>query len=47
MTLDTLSDFISAIDAAGELVRITAPVRAKLELTEIADRKSTRLNSSH
>lgn len=38
MTLDTLSEFISAIDAAGELVRITQPVRAKLELAEIADR---------
>jgi len=38
MTLDTLSDFIAAIDAAGELVRITEPVRVKLELTEIADR---------
>jgi len=38
MTLDTLSDFIAAIDAAGELVRIQAPVRAHLELAEIADR---------
>ena len=32
MTLDTLSDFISAIEATGELVRIAQPVRAKLEL---------------
>ena len=38
MTLDTMSDFIAAIDAAGELVRIAQPVRAKLELAEIADR---------
>ena len=38
MTLDTLSEFIAAIDAAGELVRIAQPVRAKLELAEIADR---------
>ncbi len=40
MTLDTLSDFIAAIDRAGELHRITHPVRAKLELCEIADRVS-------
>jgi len=38
MTLDTLGEFISAIEAAGELVRINEPVRAKLELTEITDR---------
>ena len=38
MTLDTLGEFITAIEAAGELVRIKEPVRAKLELTEIADR---------
>lgn len=38
MSLDTLQEFIAAIDAAGELVRITEPVKAKLELTEIADR---------
>lgn len=40
MTLDTLSDFIAAIDRAGELHRITHPVRARLELCEIADRVS-------
>ncbi len=40
MTLDTLGEFISAIEAAGELVRIKEPVRAKLELTEITDRVS-------
>jgi 4-hydroxy-3-polyprenylbenzoate decarboxylase len=38
VTLDTLSDFISAIDKAGELQRITQPVRARLELCEISDR---------
>ena len=38
MTLDTLSDFIRAIEAAGELVRVRQPVAAKLELCEIADR---------
>ncbi|GLC27983.1 menaquinone biosynthesis decarboxylase [Roseisolibacter agri] len=40
MTLDTLSDFIAAIDRIGELHRITHPVRARLELCEIADRVS-------
>ena len=39
-TLDTLSDFIAAVDRAGELHRITHPVRARLELCEIADRVS-------
>jgi 4-hydroxy-3-polyprenylbenzoate decarboxylase len=38
MSLDTLSDFIAAIDAIGELVRIREPVRVELELCEIADR---------
>ncbi|MGZ8493294.1 MAG: menaquinone biosynthesis decarboxylase [Gemmatirosa sp.] len=40
MTLDTLSDFIAAVDRAGELHRITRPVKARLELCEIADRVS-------
>jgi len=38
MAIDTLSQFIDRIDQAGELVRITHPVKAKLELCEIADR---------
>ena len=38
MTLDSLSDFLSAIDRAGELVRIHEPVKARLEIAEIADR---------
>ena len=38
MSLDTLSEFIAAIDAIGELVRIREPVRVELELCEIADR---------
>lgn len=38
MSLDSLGDFIAAIEAAGELVRVGEPVRAKLELSEIADR---------
>ena len=38
MSLDTLSEFLDAIDAIGELRRIAAPVRVDLELCEIADR---------
>ena len=38
MTLDSLSDFIAAIDGAGELVRVRQPVAVKLEMCEIADR---------
>ena len=38
MTLDNLRDFIAAIDAAGELVRVAEPVRARLDVAEIADR---------
>lgn len=38
MSLDTLSEFLDAIDAIGELRRISAPVRVDLELCEIADR---------
>jgi 4-hydroxy-3-polyprenylbenzoate decarboxylase len=38
MSLDTLSEFIAAIDAIGELARVREPVRVELELCEIADR---------
>jgi len=38
MPLDSLADFIAALDKAGELVRIAEPVRAQLEVAEIADR---------
>jgi 4-hydroxy-3-polyprenylbenzoate decarboxylase len=38
VSLDTLSEFLAAIDRAGELHRITHPVRVHLELCEIADR---------
>jgi 4-hydroxy-3-polyprenylbenzoate decarboxylase len=40
VALDSLSDFIAALDRAGELVRITHPVKAHLELCEITDRVS-------
>jgi 4-hydroxy-3-polyprenylbenzoate decarboxylase len=38
MTFDTLADFITALDSAGELVRIGQPVSVSLELCEISDR---------
>jgi 4-hydroxy-3-polyprenylbenzoate decarboxylase len=38
VSLDNISQFLSAIDRAGEMVRIKEPVRARLELCEIADR---------
>jgi 4-hydroxy-3-polyprenylbenzoate decarboxylase len=38
MSLDSLTDFIAAIDRIGELVRIDRPVACHLEIAEIADR---------
>jgi 4-hydroxy-3-polyprenylbenzoate decarboxylase len=38
VSLDNLTEFLAAIDKAGELHRITHPVRVHLELCEIADR---------
>lgn len=38
MTLDSLAEFVSALEKAGELVRVKEPVRARLEIAEIADR---------
>ncbi len=38
MALDSLQEFISALDEAGELTRVRQPVAANLELCEIADR---------
>ena len=38
MTLDSIQEFIAALEREGELVRVREPVRAKLEITEIADR---------
>jgi 4-hydroxy-3-polyprenylbenzoate decarboxylase len=40
LTLDTLQDFIAAIERAGELHRIRRPVKADLEICEITDRVS-------
>ena len=38
MTLNSLCQFIEALDAAGELARVRHPVSVDLELCEIADR---------
>ena len=38
MAIDSLSEFVREIEKLGELVRVTHPVKAKLEIAEIADR---------
>jgi 4-hydroxy-3-polyprenylbenzoate decarboxylase len=38
MPYNSLSDFVQVLDRAGELRRISHPVKAELEITEIADR---------
>src|SRR6059036_2785752 len=38
MALDNLRDFLGALDARGELVRVERPVAVDKEITEIADR---------
>ena len=38
MSIDSLPDYITAIDQIGELVRIRQPVHTHLEIAEIADR---------
>ncbi len=38
MALDSLPEFIAAIEKLGELVRVKEPVRTRLEIAEIADR---------
>ena len=37
MAIDSLPDFISVIEKAGELVRVREPVRTHLEIAEIAE----------
>src|SRR5271154_4448863 len=39
MAFDSFRDFVNALDKAGELKRISAPVATELEITEIADRE--------
>jgi 4-hydroxy-3-polyprenylbenzoate decarboxylase len=38
MALDNLRDFLKQIDRIGELTKVSQPVRARLEIAEIADR---------
>jgi 4-hydroxy-3-polyprenylbenzoate decarboxylase len=38
MALDTLREFIEALEDAGELRRISRPIEVELQMTEIADR---------
>jgi 4-hydroxy-3-polyprenylbenzoate decarboxylase len=38
MTFNNLADFVQILHSEGELKRISHPVKAKLEITEIADR---------
>ncbi|MBN1341672.1 MAG: menaquinone biosynthesis decarboxylase [Phycisphaerae bacterium] len=40
MAFDDLSSFVNELDRRGQLKRVTAPVDAELEITEIADRMS-------
>jgi len=38
MAIDTLREFLAALEAEQELIRITEPLRVHLEITEVADR---------
>jgi 4-hydroxy-3-polyprenylbenzoate decarboxylase len=38
MAIDTLREFLDALDEAGDLVRIREPLKVRLEITEVADR---------
>src|SRR5215210_6009090 len=39
MAFSSFSEFLSALDRAGELRRISTPVATELEITEFADRE--------
>src|SRR3954469_20098791 len=39
MAFDSVRDFLNALEAAGELVRIQQPVATELEITELANRQ--------
>ena len=47
MTLDTLREFVDALDAAGDLIRITRPVSLDRELCEISDRVMKQPGGGH
>ena len=40
MAYKSLQEFIATLESAGELKRVSAPVSADLEITEITDRIS-------
>lgn len=42
MAYDSLRDFLAALEDAGELRRISAPIATELEITELADREMKR-----
>src|SRR4051812_38124724 len=39
MAFDSYADFLAALEAAGELIRIPEPIATELEITELADRE--------
>src|SRR3954469_22465525 len=39
MAFDSVRDFLNALEAAGELVRIQQPIATELEITELANRQ--------
>jgi len=39
MAFDSFSEFLQALERAGELIRISQPVATELEITELADRQ--------
>jgi 4-hydroxy-3-polyprenylbenzoate decarboxylase len=39
MAFDSIRDFLQALEAAGELIRIQQPVATELEITELANRQ--------
>jgi 4-hydroxy-3-polyprenylbenzoate decarboxylase len=39
MAFDSFRDFLDALEAAGELIRIPDPIATELEITELADRQ--------
>src|SRR5437762_3455057 len=39
MAFDLFSEFLAALEKAGELIRISQPIATELEITEVADRE--------
>src|SRR5688500_4883185 len=39
MAFDSFADFVTALERADELVRISSPLATELEITEVADRE--------